>query len=490
MLLLAAWSCDEDTIGLEIKGDVKGTVLDDESGEPLDSVRVTTSPATTTVFTDENGEFLLEDILVDDYSVKAELETYVTGFKAITVTEDKLTEVFFDLKKSEKENKAPSAPILGSPEDGATGLGLEVEFTWSASDPDEDELTYTLELRSGADEELRSFEVVNDTSLVVGDLQLATKYLWQVTVSDGTYDSITSMVREFTTLSSPDFPFILVKQQEGNNVIYSGQLDADNEPILYQLTDENKNSFRPRVNREVRKIAYLQNVGAETHLFTMDLDGTDKQQVSAAIPVAGFRETELDFTWAQNGGKLYYPNFDKLYSIEPDGGSIQQIYQTTDGSLITEVAVAELDQDVLLIKTNNLQGYNVRIYTYRLSTGLEENVILQGMPGAAGSVDISANGDEVLYSYDTSGSENSQYRQFDTRLFIYNVASMTAAQLETDAVSGDIETDASFSPDEGAVIFVRSKNNTGAEKNIYSRLLSDTQDDTLLFPDAFMPDWE
>lgn len=492
--LAAIYSCTEDTLDIERKGTIKGTVINDETGSPLDSVKITTSPGSTTTTTNSNGEFVLRDILIDDYSVQAEKETYTTGFEAVTVTEGDTSVVAFELKKSTTINKAPAVPNLVFPEDGAEGLGLEVEFIWESSETDDDVLTYTLELRNGETNEIESFEVVSDTTLIVDNLKLATNYFWEVSVSDGTSDLVTSSVSQFTTLTSPDNPYLIVKEVNGNNVIFSGNEDpnpegeADNN--LYQLTDETKNSFRPRRNITVNRIAFLRTIGAETHIFTMDEDGSNVQQVTNTVPVAGFNLKFLDFTWANNGGAILYPNFDKLYAIDLNGGGSAMVYQTTDGSFISEVDIAELDQDLLLIKTNDLNGYNVRIVTGRVSTGTEETVILENVLGGAGGVDISANGDKILYSLDTSGAENGIYRQFSSRLFIYDTATAIATEVETDVVNGENDFDARFSPSEGAVIFTRAANNTGAIPTVFKRTFDSTQDDDELFTEASMPDWQ
>ena len=493
LMLVALYGCTEDTLDVERKGTIVGTVIDDETGSPLDSVKITTNPGSTTTTTNAKGEFELRDILIDDYSVQAERETYATGFEAVTVTEGDISAVAFELKKSTTTNKAPAVPRLFFPEDRAEGLGLEVEFLWESSETDDDELIYTLELRNGKTNEIESFEVVADTTLVVNNLKLATIYFWEVSVSDGNSDPVTSTVSQFTTLTSPSNPYLFVKLVNGNNVIFSGNEDLSplGEPDnnLYQLTEETKNSFRPKHNIEVNRIAFLRTIGAETHIFTMEDDGSNVQQVTNTIPVAGFNLKFLDFTWANNGATLLYPNFDKLYAINPNGGGSIMIYQTGDGSLISEVDVAELDQDLLLIKTNDLSGYNVRIFTSRISTGTEETVVLTNVMGGAGGIDISANGDKILYSLDISATQNSIYRLFSSRLFIYDTVTAISTQVETDVVNGENDYDARFSPSEGAVIFTRAPNNVGASPTVFKRSFDTSQDDDELFTDAFMPFW-
>src|SRR5690606_17306043 len=416
------WSCSEDTIDVIVYGSITGKVVDKVSGEPLNNVKITTNPASTTVFTDTLGNFKINKLAVDDYSVQAEIAGYATGFESIAVTENNTSAVSFELTVSNSINLPPSAPNLVSPEDGAEDLPLEVTFIWEASDPENDELSYTLDLRNGNTDEMQVFEVGQDTIFTVSNLQLATKYFWQVTVSDNNNDPVSSIISEFKTLTLPDNPFLFVKKENDNLVIYSGAEDLDvgngqqPEPDfnVLQLTSENTNSFRPKKSNILNKIAFLRNSGGNTHIFTMNIDGTEVMQVTSQKPVAGFRTEELEFTWALNDSKIYYPHFDKLYSINSDGGGFTLEYTTSDGAFISEVAVPEFDDDLVLLKTNNSSGYDVRIYTARLSTNSEETIILENVQGAAGGIDISANADKVLYTRDIDEAQNSSYRIFNS----------------------------------------------------------------------------
>ena len=238
-------------------------------------------------------------------------------------------------------------------------------------------------------------------------------------------------------------------------------------------------------------MAFLRTVGADTQIFTMNLDGTDVSQVTSNIPIAGFRQNALDFTWAQSGAKLYYPNFDKLYSIDPDGGGAMLIYQTPDGSFISEVEVPDFDENLILLKTNNLNGYEIRIFTIRLSTGIEETVILEDVLGAAGGVDISANGDKVLYTWDRSGSQNSEYRIFESRIFLYKINTQETIEVESDVMLGENDLDVNFSPSEGGALCTRVLSNLNAVPSIYELNFEGIgNDDIELFTEAYMPDWE
>ncbi len=495
---LIFWSCSEDTIDVILYGSLTGKVVDKVTGDPLNNVKITTNPASTTVFTDTLGNFKIIKLAVDDYSVQAEADGYARGFESIAITESNTSAVSFELSVANTDNLPPSAPILVSPEDGTEELPLEVTFVWQATDPENDELTYTLDLRNGTTDEMQVFEVGQDTTYTVNNLQLATKYFWQVTVSDDTNDPVSSIISEFKTLTLPDNPYLFVKENNENLVIYSGAEDTDtggnNQPDfnVLQLTSENTNSFRPRKSKILNRIAFLRNSGGNTHIFTMKSDGTDVRQITSQKPVAGFRTEELDFTWAQNDSKIYYPYFDKLYSVNSDGSGFTLEYTTSDGAFISEVAVPEFDDNLVLLKTNNSSGYDVRIYTARLNPDSEETIILENVNGAAGGIDISANADKVLYTWDIDEAQNSSYKIFNSRIFLYTIGLPDQpVEVETNVLLGENDLDAKFSPSEGGVIFTRVKNNFGAIPAIYSLIFDQqSQVDQLLFTNSYMPDWE
>tara|TARA_R110002072_G_scaffold300390_1_gene477860 strand:- start:158936 stop:160459 length:1524 start_codon:yes stop_codon:yes gene_type:complete len=494
-ILLTIYSCSEDTIAPLGTGTISGTVIDAETGDSLSGVKISTNPSSSTVFSDASGAFTILNVNVDDYSVQAELTNYVTAFESITVTQDATATVAFELDESNSNNQPPTIPNLLFPEDNATDVLLEVEFIWNSSDPENDELSYTLDLRNGTTNEMQFFETGQDTTYTVSNLQLGTNYFWQVTVMDEFNDPVNSEIGEFTTLTAPDNPFLLVKKINGNSVIFSGDDDGVQgtggviDFNLLQLTSENTNSFKPRRNNVVNKVAFLRTEGGEANIYTMNLDGTEIQQVTNAIPVAGFKLEELNFTWANDGQTILYPNFDKLYEIDPDGGGAAPIYETTDGSFISEVQVATFDDDLLLLKTNDMNGYNVRIFTYDLSLGMEVDVVREGEMGAASSINLSANADEVLFTLDKSGSENPQYRRFENRIHRYTISDMTLREVDSEVVLGENDLEVRYSPTEGGAVLTRRGNNLGSTPAVYTIDFGQVNDDNQIFSEASMPDW-
>jgi Carboxypeptidase regulatory-like domain len=487
-------SCTEDTVDVERKGSISGTVVDKETGLPIEGVKVSTNPASSSAITDELGEFFIENVLIDDYSVQAEILEYITTFEPVTVLEDETASVVIEMVLSNTENIAPLQPILVSPEDNAMDVAETVEFVWNSSKNDNDDILYTLELRNGTTSEIMLHEEISDTTYTIANLSRGVNYFWQVKASDDFNDPVESSIRSFTTVGNgSDNRFYFVKKIGNNNVIYSGSdtpdLDTEIDENLIQITDESFSCFRPRQDITSGKVAFLRNIGSETHLFVMDRDGTNINQVTQNIPVGGFRQDEVDFTWAVNGARLYYPHFNRIFAINPSGTGNTLVYEAPEGVFISEIDSNEAN-NLLVIKTNDAAGYNVRISIINPNTGSESAVVLEGLPGGAGGVDFSIDGTKVLYTRDISGFENPEYRQLDSRIFIYNLLDETTSEVDTDKPPGMNDLDAKYAPNEGGVIFMSTSNDGISQKNILFVAFDSFGNRELLFTDAFMPDWK
>jgi dipeptidyl aminopeptidase/acylaminoacyl peptidase len=173
--------------------------------------------------------------------------------------------------------------------------------------------------------------------------------------------------------------------------------------------------------------------------------------------------------------------------INKDGSGLQLIYQTPDGSFITECDWS-YDESVIALKTNDIDGYNTSIYTIDINGNLLDT-ILTGVTGAAGGLNISIDNQKLLYTYDTSGYEDASYRQLDTHIFIYNFTTTNTFDLSFDKTAGTNDLDPRFTPNEARVIFVNTSNDGISEKQIFLVDL-DGENREMLFENAFMPDWE
>lgn len=80
--------CSKETISPELFGSVEGQVFNSETEEGLGGVNITTSPATNSITTGENGTFELNEVPTGPYSVTAKKSGYESSSVNVQVNED------------------------------------------------------------------------------------------------------------------------------------------------------------------------------------------------------------------------------------------------------------------------------------------------------------------------------------------------------------------------------------------------------------------
>ncbi|MCF4102052.1 carboxypeptidase regulatory-like domain-containing protein [Gillisia sp. M10.2A] len=477
--------CSEDTIDSFGVGKITGTVVSQGDNEPIQNVKISTNPVTSTVFTDENGDFVIENVPAAEYSIQAKKDGLLTKFEGATVLSNAEINVIFEMLPDTGNNREPTTPQAIFPEDNSTDQDVTIDFSWSSSDPDGDELVYELQLRNNVNNDILKYSSIVDTTYTVEGLQFGYKYFWQIKVTDSINEPVLSPVYSFQTAQYPKSRYLYVKKVAGNNVIYS----SDNEGNEYQLTSSNLNSFRPVKNNASNKIAFLRTVGGQTHLFTMDPDGANQIQVTSNIPVNGFNLDKISFSWAQDGATLVYPNYSKLYSINATGGGTALVYQTPSGKFITNVAVSK-DNSIIALLTNNANGYDASIYTIDFS-GAQLTTIIDNVTGALGGLDISVDKKTLLYTRDISAYESDDYRQLNSHIFLYTFVTGASLDISTSKENGTNDFEPRFSPNEALVIFTNTSNDGLSARNIFTTEIGgEDSERTLIFENSMMPDWE
>ncbi len=482
--LILLVSCSEDSLEEIQFGTVSGRVVKSGSFEPIANVKVFSNPNSSIVFTDEDGKFSMIDVVVGDYSYQAKKEGYITKFEAATVTNGANTELVFELELSTSENRPPDTPVLVSPADNATNQNIQVNLTWTATDPDDDALTYQVILKNDANPNEVIYSDITDTSFQLTNLVYGVKYFWQVTASDGINDLVYSSIKSFTTINFPTTRYLYVKKIGQNNVIFTSD-DNGNE---IQLTDSATNSWRPRKNNQSNKIAFIRSNGAQNHIYIMNPDGTNAFKVTSSVPIAGFNSDYINFSWNTNGSQIIYPNFDRLYRINSNGSGLTQVYQTTGGKLISECDWS-FDGTKIALKTNNLSGYTAEVFVIS-STGTFLTQVITPVSGAVGGLNFSVSGQKLLFTRDISGFENANYRQLDTRIFQHVFSTGTTSEISTQKPPGTVDLDVRYSPNEAEVIFVNTSNDFLSTRYIQKYEIGTLESRETLFVGATMPDWE
>ena len=486
LLLILLVSCNEDRISENNFGTIKGKVVAEGTNEPLKNVRISTSPVTSTVFSDADGRFEIENVPIGDYSVSARLDGYLATFEPATVVTNASVNVIFEMQVSTAHNRPHSALELIKPAENEVLESTEVTFEWTSTDPENDPIIFSLELRNDQNEDVLLFEDITDSTYVYSDLMLGAQYFWQVTATDDINPPVLSPVGTFKVVNAPvDNRFLFVRNIDGNNVIFS----ADEEGNEFQLTSENTNSYRPRRNVSANRIAYLQTTGAQPDIYTMKRDGTDKVKVTSNVRPNGFDLNEINIDWPENSDRIYFPNMDKLYQIRSNGQNLYLLYQTPDGSLISEMAVSE-NANLIVLKTNDLNGYNVSYITISKNGNLIDT-LMSGLPGSASGLDLSVDNNTSVYSYDVSEFQSNDYRRLDARMFTFDISTMgPPVDISNEKPNGTNDLDPIFAPNEAFVIFTNTSNDGISQKDVYNLEIGEDETRTLLYSDAFMPDWE
>lgn len=241
-------------------------------------------------------------------------------FEAASLSVGNTTNVVLEMDVSTALNQAPTQPELLTPEDEATGLDTNITLTWESDDADEDDLSYSLEIRNDFNNETIRINNISNQNYALENLKFGGKYFWQVIVSDRINPEVASAIHSFTIKNEPENRFLYVKNEGDNNVIYSANFNfqTNEKEDEFQLTDDSINSWRLRKNNTSNLIAFLRMKENEVHIYTMKSNGDNVQQVTSSVPVTGFNFKEIDFAWSPNGNRILYPHLGKLYMINID----------------------------------------------------------------------------------------------------------------------------------------------------------------------------
>ena len=478
--------CTEDPISLTKFGSISGIVLDSGTDVPISAVKISTSPATDVIETDANGKFELDSVAVDGYTVRAEKSGFIVELETVTVEEGQTAQVIFRMRADTSGNLPPYPPYQPMPNDATDSLApVGVVLSWRGSDPNlNDDLTFDVLLFDNINgSAFVVAEGISDSSSLLPDLQFGRVYFWQVAATDPSGTKTYGPVWSFSTLDYPDLRYLFVRNSGSNVDIFGSNADD----FTTKLTNNGASNWRPRMNPQRTKVAFLSNIGLETHLFVMNRDGSEVSQVSS-IPVVGFNESDLDFCWSPDGSRLMYMNGNKLYTIQPDGSGLALFATADAGFVFTECDWTAAGGGKVAARVTGSAPYATSILLYNLD-GLNVGLVMGDGVGGAGGPMFSIDGSKIIYTKDVSGFESADGRQLDSRLFLFDVASQNSAEVSGLKPDGTNDFDARFSPDGAFIIFTNSNNDGISARNIYKIALA-TQIRTQVFEDAQMIDWK
>ncbi len=484
LFLALAFSCRESPIEYEAYGRLSGLVLS-ESQDTLDNVFLSTNPATQTVTSDAGGRFLMDSIPVGEYSLRARRDGYREEIVGISIEEGLTSEVTLVMAPAAPANLPPSKPSNPQPPDGATGLPLSVQLSWQSTDENEED-TLTFDLVLYWDDEpdgLQLLENYPDTTYLLEALDYATDYYWQAIADDGKGCRVFGEIWHFRTEDFPELPISFVRKSEGKYDIFG----ADQEGRLARLTRRTESSWRPRMSPQRDLIAFLSFEDFEVHLFTMNREGGSVRKITAAVPVAGYDNFELDFCWSPDGARLLYMYYNQLYVINRDGSGLKLLAEAP-----ADQSWVEVDWNgpgnYIAARRRGVLPYNSIIFKLRPSDGAILDTLLAAAPGAEGGPAVYIDGSRILYTYDVSGFENASGRQLDARIFELSLTGGAGIGLSGDKPGGANDLDPRYSPTGAQVAFTHTLNTPNARKDLWI-MDADGGNRELFLENAEMADW-
>lgn len=493
LLCLPLWlvSCQDDPVEPVYYGTVQGVVRDARTNQPMASVSITTTPATSSLVTDAQGVFELVNVPTGRLTIVASKAEFRQTTVSVTVDQDKTTSVAIQLDKSATA-AAPSAPTRPAPADQAVVPGPDVKLEWHPMGATRaDSLKYDVALYEGSNGSSRALLTNGrDTTVTATGLRYNTTYFWQVTVRNATGGSARSSLWSFRTGALPDNRYLFAREVNGNTDIYSTNEAGTS---LQRLTSSAFIETAPQLSPNRDRIAYTSNATGQFQLYTMNRDGSDVRQVTL-LPVDGYFNQGIGYRWSPDGAQLLYSSYDKLYRINRDGTGLT-LLATAPADRHFRECDWTAQGNRILVQTVGISVYDSELYLLN-SDGSNRTLLIGNLPGRLDSPSFSVDGKRVMYTRDVDAFNDMLGRQLNAHIFTQNLDGSGIVDVSAGLVSGTNagkplgfnDVTPRYSPDGARIIFVQVNNVLNSTPDVYQAEL-DGRIRTRLFQNAFLPDW-
>ncbi len=398
-----------------------------------------------------------------EYAVSITKTGYDKKSVSVSVKSGKTTTATIMLQRKTDANSAPLSPSNPTPENQSTDQPVDVTLTWSASDPDvEDNLVYDVYLyESNSTEKVEIASGYSDTTITVDDLDYSSTYFWQVIAKDSSDNVTNGEVWTFTTRPLPNNPIVFAADWDGDYNIYSANEEGTDS---IKLTSDVARDWFPVLSPSSNKIAFSSNRDVDYHIYTMNKDGSEVRKITS-LPVAGFHNNGVGFSWLPDGGGFLYSNYDKIYRVNSDGSGLTEIAAAPAGKNFREVQMSPMGDKIVALAIGS-QPYNSEIYLMNADgSGME--VLVDSLPGMIERPSFSIDGKQILFTRDVSGFESPTGRQLDSHIFVMNVDKSDTLDISTRKPAGTNDLNPRFSPDGSQVIFNNQINDNSSPADIY-----------------------
>jgi len=473
----------EETITPDQYGVIQGSVRDFSNDSLVPEVILTTTAANAPFLSDSTGSFLLENVLVGEYTLSVRKSGYRNASVSFSVTENDTTVLDLTLEGSPNNNEAPNTPTSPFPENQAQYVARNITLSWSASDPDRnDSLRFNVILIAGnsQNQELIGSEI-SDTTIELRELDFSTTYYWQVEVIDPQGLRTKGPIWSFETEELPDYRTLYARLENGRYGIYTTLSDSSE----LQLSESGESSWQPRLDPQRERIAFARTVGNEPFLFLMNVDGSDVQQLSP-VAIAGNHNPGRGFSWSPNGQQIIFGHYNQLYAMNRDGSGPYALGLAPADRHIRTCSWSPLS-DYIALETVGTQIFDTEIYLLHRASG-QLNLVVDNAPGITASPTFTPDGQCLLYTHDASGLDRINGRQFDTRIYLLRLSDLSVVDLSINKPNGTNDLYPRPSPTGAQIIFVNTPNDGQGPDEVWIMDIDGTNREKIA--DGTMPDWQ
>ncbi len=484
--------CEDNPVEPVLYGKVTGTVRDARNNQPLANASITTTPATSSVVTDAQGNFELAGVPVGRLTIAASKADYRSVTVAVTVENEASVAVSIVLEKNLSANP-PTPPVRPAPADQATVAGPDVKLEWHpVGAKPSDSLRYDVVLYQGTNGSARNLLTNSrDTTVLAKQLSYNTTYFWQVTVRTPGGSSARSPLWSFRTDAQPDNRYLFARTENGNTDIYSSN---ETGTTLTRLTTSAFVEYNPQLSPNRDRIAYTSNATGQFQIYTMNRDGSDSRQITMQ-PVDGYFNQGIGYRWSPDGGQLIYSSYNKLYRINRDGTGL-----TLLATAPAERHFREMDWtgqgNRIIVQTVGVSIYDSEFYLLN-ADGSNFTQLIGNVPGRLDSPSFSVDGQRIVYTRDIDAFNDGNGRQLNAHIFTQNLDG--SGQVDVSSGSGGTANSTKpagfndilphYSPNGAQLIFVQVSNVAQSVPEIFTADLNG-RNRVRLFEKATMPDWK
>ena len=489
ILIAFCSGCRDEFVEPVFLGTIAGEVVFAEDFTPIENVRISTNPTSSVILTGADGKFVLDSLPAGSLTIQAQKEGYKTELEIVNVSGNSTTKITLLLKKTTDNNSAPGLPFNPMPANAAGEIPNVLTLSWEALDPNEaDTLRYDLVFFKGG--ESPNTKVATDLlepHFEMTDLDYGATYYWQVIVNDGKADPVFGEIWRFETAAFPDHRLFFTRKENSVYNLYCSNLQGGE--VAFQQPQSSQ--WRPHLSPNRQRLAYLSNEEVNVQLFTQNIDGSDKQQVTT-LPLTGLYPLKFNYCWSPASDAMLYMNGNRLYKINANGTGLEMIVETTGNQSFVEVDWRS-DGDII-VRTVGDQPYKSQILLCD-NTGTQ-TILVDDLPGSIGGPKFSIDGKKMLFTMDLDGFESPDGRQLNSHIFLKDLETGMEYDLSTGKANGTNDIDARFSPTGAQVIFTNGENDDATPKDIWVMDLElNTQSEwigtnrALFIENGEMPDW-